>query len=476
MADKDFLGYSGLETKDYNTLLSEIQTFLQENYSPNGEEISFESNTPDGQFTQILANIGTSVRELLATVYNATDPSKCESTQQDTKYQINYLFRKGGSWTLQDIDITVNKTVTLKGLDGDFDNENSDAFTVSDDAGNNWYLVDTTTITQGNTRRCEFRAQNQGQVVPTIGTITNMVTIVGGVTSVNNTQGPTTIGDEAESDYDFRIRRDRSVGNMSGNNADTILGNILELQGVTQCNVWDNDTNSTDSTGTAAHTLWVIVDGGANTDIAEIIYANKGGSGTRGAITVPITSSAGQTLNIKFDRPITKALYIKFDVQVITQSYLLNQEGIKNYITNNLIYRIGEDAETSKVTQVCANAMADDGSDGYALNVQISSGGTASASITATGITAASVISSTFQDVIGDTTGSYDFEYTSNGWEYDGNIIELSDYGISYTGTPDEGDKITISYTAGTWTDYIASASIQDEFVTSANRIYITVL
>lgn len=476
MADKDFLGYSGLETKDYNTLLSEIQTFLQENYSPNGEEISFESNTPDGQFTQILANIGASVRELLATVYNATDPSKCESTQQDTKYQLNYLVRKGGSWTLQDIDITVNKTVTLKGLDGDFDNENSDAFTVSDDAGNNWYLVDTTTITQNTTKRCEFRAQNQGQVVPTIGTITNMVTIVGGVTNVNNTQGPTSIGDEAESDYDFRIRRDRSTGNPSGNNADMILGNILNLQGVTQCNVWDNDTNSTDSTGTSAHTLWTIVDGGANTDVAEIIYANKGGSGTRGSVTVPITTSSGQVLNINFDRPITKALYIKFDVQVITQSYLLNQEGIKNYISNNLIYRIGEDAETSKVTQVCANALSDDGSDGYALNVQISTGGTAGASVSGTGVTAASVISSTFQDVIGDTTGSYVFEYTSNGWTYSGDVIEIEDYGITYTGTAIVGDKITVSYTAGSWLDYIAATSIQNQFVTSTKRIYITVL
>ena len=476
MADKDFLGYDGLQTKDYNVLLEEIQDFLQENYSPNGEEISFDSNTPDGQFTEILANIGTSVRELLSSVYNATDPSKCESTQQDTKYQLNYLTRKGGSWTLQDIDITVNKTVTLQGLDGNFESENGDAFTVSDDAGNNWYLVDTTTITQGTTKRCEFRAQNQGAVIPTIGTITNMVTIVGGVTSVNNTQGYTSLGSEAESDYDFRIRRDRSAANKSGNNADTILGNILDLQGVTQCNVHDNDTNSTDDTGTPAHTLWVIVDGGGSDDIADIIYANKGGSGTRGAITVPITQISGQTMNIKFDRPITKALYVKFDVQVITENYLLNQDGIKEYISNNLIYRIGEDAETSKVTQVCANAMADDGGDGYALNIQISTGGAATASISGTGITAANVISSTFQDIVGDVADSYIFEYTSNGWEFDGNIVQISDYGITYTGDPDEGDKITISYTAGTWTDFIAANSIQDEFVTSTNRIYITVL
>lgn len=475
MANIDFLGYSGLQTKDYNTLLTEIQEFLQTNYSPNGEQISFDSNTPDGQFTEILANIGATIRELLANVYNATDPSKCDSTQQDTKYQLNYLTRKGGSWTLQNIDVTADKTVTLQGLDGSFDEENASAFTVSDNSGNNWYLIDTTTVLAG-TSSLEFRAQNQGPINPTIGTITNIVTIVGGITGVINSQGYTVLGAEAESDYDFRIRRDRSVANMSGNNADSILGNILNLQGVTQCNVHDNDTNSTDDTGTPAHSLWVIVDGGANDDIAEIIYANKGGQGTRGTVVINRETHAGQTINIKFDRPKIQALYIKFDIQLITDLTLLDNNNIKEYITNNLTYQIGEDAETSKVTQVCANALEVDGGDGYALNVEISTGGSATASIAATGITSASVISSTFQDVIGDTTGSYDFEYTANGWEYNNSIIQLNNYGISYIGEPDEGDKITISYTAGTWTDYIPSASIQDEFVTNKSRIYITVL
>ena len=475
MADIDYLGYNGLQTKDYNTLLSEIQTFLQSNYSPNGEQISFDSNSPDGQFTEILANIGASIRELLASVYNATDPSKCESTQQDTKYQLNYLTRKGGSWTLQNIDITTNKTVTLPGLDGAFDEESGSAFTVSDDAGNNWYLIDTTTILAGTTS-LEFRAQNQGPINPTIGTITNIVTITNGVIGAINTQGYTSLGSESESDYDFRIRRDRSVANMSGNNADAILGNILNLQGVNQCTVWDNDTNSTDTTGTPAHTLWVIVDGGSNIDIADIIYSNKGGSGTRGSITVPLNNASGNLVNISFDRPIPTALYIKFDVQIITEAALLNYDGIKTYITNNLTYLIGESAETSRVTQVCANAMDADGGDGYALNVQISEGGPATAAITATGITTASVISSTFQDAVGDITDDYDFTYTADGWKFSGDIVEINSYGISYTGTPDIGDIITISYAAGTWLDYIQSTSLQDQFVTNKNRIYITVL
>lgn len=477
MADKDELTYAGLTTKDYNTLLSDIQTAIQNIYSPEGEQISFDSNSPDGQFTEILANIGATVRELISNVYNATDPSKCDSTQQDTKYQLNYLFRKGGSWTIQDIDITVNKTVTLQGLDGSFTDEDASSYTVSDDSGNLWYLVDTTTLIQGTTTSCEFRAKEKGEVIPTVGTINNMVTIVDGVVSVNNNLGYTSLGVNTESDNEFRIRREKSVGNISGNNADTIQGNILSLEGVSQCIVWSNNTNTTDSKGVPAHSIWVIVEGGANVDIADIIYSNIGGADTKGGVTIPIATASGQVIDIKFDRPNSIGLYIKFDIKVLTQASKINITDIKNYISNNLIYLINEDCETSKVTGVCANAMEVDGGDGYALNVQISTGGTATIDISgASGITSATVSSNKFQDTVGDVTDTYDFTYTSNGWEFEGNIIELADYGIAIVGTPIENDMLIIDYTAGTWVDYIASSSIQNQFVTSSTRIYTTLI
>ena len=88
----DSLTAQGLSVKNNATLLTEIQNFIQNTYSPNGEPIDFSSASPDGQFTNILATIGTTHRELLTQVYNATDPTKCIGTQQDSKYQLNYLW------------------------------------------------------------------------------------------------------------------------------------------------------------------------------------------------------------------------------------------------------------------------------------------------------------------------------------------------------------------------------------------------
>lgn len=472
----DALNYDGLSTKTNTDLLTEIQQALQEIYSPNGEVIDFSSSSPDGQFSELLAEIGTVHRELLTAVYNATDPSKCDGAQQDSKYQLNYLTRKGGTYTTQYISITATKTVTLQGLDGSYNDNTATAFTVSDDSGNLWYLIDTTTITSG-VSSLEFRAAEIGAVTPTIGTINTIVTITEGITAVNNVVGYTTLGVEQESNYNFRIRRDSSTGNQSGNNADTIQGQILALNGVNNCITWVNDTNTTDSTGTLPHYLWTIVDGGANTDIADIIYANKGGCGTRGSVTVPIATISAQTLNINFDRPVIKPLYIKFDLYVTGDLTEINQAGIKEYIAENLLYEISEDAETSKITTVCANAIVNDGGGASALNVEISSGGSATASVSGTGITDATIDVVTFQSVMGDiTTGTYTFTYTSNGWTYNGNLIQLSDYGIAVTGTPDENDTVSISYTAGTWTDFIAVSSLADKFTTDVNKIYMTVV
>ena len=375
MGNIDELTYTGLQTKDNTVLVTEIQNNLQAIYGANGEQINFNSNTPDGNFTEIISELGTVMRELITEVYNSCDPSKCSGAVQDSRYQINYLFRKAGTFTRQNIDITVDRTVTLEGLDEAYNDENGSAYAVSDDAGNIWYLIDTTTLYAGTTS-CPFRAKNIGEVIPTIGTITNQVTIVQGVVSVINSIGYTVLGENQESDEEFRIRREQSVSNSSINNEDAIKGQILALDGVTECTVHVNKTSTTDTTGTLPHYIWCIVGGGANTDIADVIYSNLGGAGTRGSVSIPITTTSMQTYNINFDRPTLVPLYIQFDLQPVVDLGELNLSDIKQYIADNLIYLIGEDAETSKVTNICTEAIINDGGGAYALNVEISTDGT----------------------------------------------------------------------------------------------------
>ena len=76
---------NGLQVDNYNTLLADIQSDLNSIYATDGEIINFDSETPDGQFTNILAQIGTDIRELAQEVYNSFDPDKCSGTVQDSR-------------------------------------------------------------------------------------------------------------------------------------------------------------------------------------------------------------------------------------------------------------------------------------------------------------------------------------------------------------------------------------------------------
>lgn len=395
----DFINETGLTVSTYSELLAYIQDNMNAIYAKDGDLINFDSSTPDGQFTNILAQIGSDVRELTREVYNSFDPDKCSGVVQDSRYALNYLIRKGGTFTVQNIDITTNRTVELQGLDGSYNDLNASSYTVSDNAGNNWYLIDTTTITAGTTS-LPFRSQSLGLVQPTVGTITNQVTKVLGVTGVINSTAPTTLGEDQESDEEFRVRRNRSTAINGQNNYDAMTGQLLALDGITDVYVHVNNTGATDSTGTDAYTVWVIAEGGANSDIANIIYANGGGLPTRGDVSVNTVSVSGEEVTVNFDRVNPVPLYIRFDLKNTNSDVNVNPDVVKSYIVENLTYSLGAPAETSEITDVASDALLTIGSGLYALNVEVSTDGT-------------------------------------------------------------------------TWTDYIASASLQDKFVVDATRITI---
>ena len=75
-----------------------------------------------------------------------------------------------------------------------------------------------------------------------------------------------------------------------------------------------------------------------------------------------------------------------------------------------------------------------------------------------TGITGASVVLATFTSQI-TIDGSYTFTYDGN-WKYNGLLVNLADYGISYTGTPAINDEIivtlTTTYTRGDGVLYVS--------------------
>lgn len=94
----------------------------------------------------------------------------------------------------------------------------------------------------------------------------------------------------------------------------------------------------------------------------------------------------------------------------------------------------------------------------------------ATASVTGTGVTAAAVVATTFSTEVSGVSGTYTFTYdlTNTTWKLDGSSVTISDYGITPTGTPADGDTITVVFVAGYETEPVG-VLLHDVDVTEYN-------
>jgi len=365
----DVLNDNGLQVSTVNELLNQLVSDFQDIY---GTDVNLDQSSPDGQLLNIFAQAGVDIRELLTQIYNSFDPDNCSGRILDARCAINNVFRKGATWTEVPIDITVDRTVVLQGLDDNFNDPNATAYTIQDNVGNQFLLVSTQQLTSGTTRVL-FRAKEIGNVQTSINTITIPVTVVLGVVSVNNPVVPTNIGEDEESDYDLKIRRRQSVSIGSSGYLNGLLATVLQLEGVTDAALYENYTNVTDANGTPAHCMWLVVEGGSSSDIADAIYRKKSyGCNMRGTIEHEIITISNQQFIARWDEPNVVPLYIKFTIQPTNPSVQFDVASIKDYVLETEAFKIGQGAETASLTGLAQAAIDANGGNGYATNVLIS--------------------------------------------------------------------------------------------------------
>ena len=360
---------AGLSVDTLTDITNSLVTGYQGIY---GADINVDQNSPDGQTIGILAQAVEDLLEFLVSINTGFDPDQAQGAILDQRVAINNVQRQGGTYTVQPISIVVSATVTLQGLDGNYNSPSGTGYTVQDSSGNQFILAATTTLTAGTTS-VDFRAQQIGAVNVPINTITTPVTIVQGVTSVNNPTVATTVGQQQETDAQLRTRRQQSVALSTTGYLNGLLGAIQALPGVTEAVLYENDTGSTDGNGTLAHTVWLVVAGGASSDIATQIYNRKSyGCGLRGAQTYDITTANGTIFTAKWDNPTAETLYIEFNIQTTVSGFSFNTTAIKAAIAAALTYGIGAAAETSAITAAAVAAINAQGGGGVPLDVQVS--------------------------------------------------------------------------------------------------------
>lgn len=345
----DSFDANGLQVKNLNTLIAELTAKLQSIY---GSDINVDPNSPDGQMIALYSQGGVDLRELLANVNAGFDPDQAEGITLDQRVALVAIQRGAGTFTTVDVDVDVAFALNLVGLDdqaAETQPSIPNLYTIKDNAGNQWFLLDSQSPGAAGTYTYTFRAANIGQVLVTANTITTPVTIVSGVLTVNNPSGAIELGENEEPDVSLRARFHTATTITSTGFADSLEALLRNLNAVASAFVYENDNAFTDGFGTLANTIWCIVDGGNPPDIAAAIFAKKGaGAGMRGAQTFAITRLDGQIFTAKWDVPNNVPLYIKFSVNKPGTG--VDRTGMKTLIADGLFWGVGDDAVGDIVT------------------------------------------------------------------------------------------------------------------------------
>jgi len=338
----------GIQVQTFQEIYDELAAGYRAIY---GEDINLDPNSPDGQRVAILTQLVLDAQSFGALEYNQRDPDFALGQSLNSIIKLSGISRRPATRSQVDVDVTTDRPLTLP-LD----------FAVEDDLGQSWTTLNAISILAGGTTVTLF-AENFGAVEADPATVVNPVTVVIGVLSVTNTD-PAVVGIDEETDQELRVRRNRSLETPQSSSTGRMFTALASLPNVTDVAVYENDTDITDADGIPAHSLWVVVEGGAVSDIVESMVKNKtGGKGMVGSVTGIFNESVlrpdGSTFvivhDMTFDRPVFVPVLVRLtatrkDAADPVDKALIAQEIAKR------VFVIGENLLANDLYRLAFNA------------------------------------------------------------------------------------------------------------------------
>lgn len=342
------LDQTGLTIESLTDLVADLVADFQAIY---GSDINVDSNSPDGQLINILAQSMTDLLELLLDTYNASAVYTSYGERLDQLVALNGIERHEGTFTQPQVVVTATQALTLPGIDQTL----VTPFTIADNAGNQFQLVASHIFGAGGSATLTFQAVDIGKVQTTANTITVIVTATQGISTVNNPSvSGDTIGVNEETDAQLKVRHAQSLNLAATGPSDAMEAALKNLADVVDAIVVENNTGGVVDT-IPAHSVWPIVNGGTNADIAAAIYAKKApGCGLKGTVTQAVARPNGGSFTAQWDIAIAQPLYIKFSIIWRGGVQALANDDIETALAAALSYKLGENPSIGDIVAAVA--------------------------------------------------------------------------------------------------------------------------
>lgn len=323
---------NGFKAESFTEILTRLSNGLKNIY---GQDINLDQDTPDGQQLGIQANIISDFQDLALYIYNSMDPDLADGANFDKLLKLLARTRLPSSRSTVDIEMVLNKTVSIPA-----------SYTIKDLNNQNWIIGTAQTLDAG-THLVSFYSEDWGNITAEPNTINEQVTILTEVVSINNPDSAIAGRDE-ESIVQVRERRNKILEINASSTIGSIIGKILDLNGVIDAVPYENMTKIYDPVrDIQPNSYWIVVKGGDIAQISEIIAKDKtGGTGLKGQVeTVYIEKFVRKDgsvrefyHDVKFDRPTEVSIHIKFKVSRKVSTQSIDIEHIKDTLANKEFY------------------------------------------------------------------------------------------------------------------------------------------
>lgn len=157
------------------------------------------------------------------------------------------------------------------------------------DDGDIYILNEDTILSGGGIASATMTASETGRLSVEIGELTQIIDVVPGWETVNNTVAGS-VGLDAEIDIDYRKKYFSQLFKNAVSVLDSIVAEVRGVENVIEVFGAENDTDAPvviDGVSVAAHSIAIVVDGGTEEEVKDAIRLKKtGGTGTIGTTTV----------------------------------------------------------------------------------------------------------------------------------------------------------------------------------------------
>lgn len=318
----------GFKRKRLDQLLEELNDEVKSVF---GDNFNVSPESPDGQVNGIVSESNANLWEIAEESYNAFNPSAATGVTLSNLVQLNGITRLPATSSRAQLTLTGTAGTTIP----------AGSLVSTSDTGDQFSTELAVTLDGAGNGSVFASAVNTGPIIALAGTLTEIDTPITGWSTVTNS-ADALVGTDEETDVELRARREQSVARDAQAIIDAIFAGVANVPGVTQTVVLENDTDVVDSNGLPPHSFQVIVVGGVDEDIGDIIWLKKpAGILSFGSTTVQIIDSQGIPHDISFSRPTTVDIYVEVTLNTFAE-YPANgddliKQAIVDYANGDLI-------------------------------------------------------------------------------------------------------------------------------------------